>query len=279
MDKKIKSLIIVLFFVFICTGCANANVTRAIRHSGFSLSNAEFVCPTLYPESSGTGSFDKIRFFTSTYAITTDGTIYSLSIGQLYSNGTNCKKLDFSPRVLAVFDDKIIKADDKKIYNLASTNPDGSFVEITSKDSSYFIYQSLMSDDNVLKVYTVNQDKGYYYVLMRDGNVYNFTVSKAGNDIVAVTSTSIAYSKSNFGGEIIDFSYAGDSPATFVRTNDAFFRMMVQNKEECTAYADVSCQYKMAIDEGLTKYKDQILAFSGSFLVTAYGKEFTVSGV
>lgn len=279
MKKKIELVILVFLFVFVCTGCVNADTTRDIRHSGFSLSNVEFVCPTLYPESSVTGSFDKIRFFTSNYSITTDGTIYRLSIGQYYSNGTNCKKIDFSPRVLAVFDDKIVKTDDKKIYNITSTNPDGSFVEITPKDSSYYIYQSLMSDDNVLKVYTANQEKGYYYVLMRDGNVYNFAVSKSGNNVVAVTSTSIAYSKNNFGGEIIDFCYAGDSPVTFIRTNDAYFRMVVQNKEECTTYADVSCEYKMVLDEGLTKHNDKILGFSGSFLVTTYGKEFTVSSV
>ena len=279
MNRKFKFLILIVMFVFICTGCANADVTRAIRHSGFSLSNTEFVCPTLYPESSGSGNFDKIRFLTSTYAITTDGTIYKLSIGQYYSNDTNCKKADFTPRVLSVFDDKIVKTDDKKIYNLSSTNPDGSFVEVTSKDSNYYVYQALMSDNNVLKVYTVNQEKGYYYVLMRDGNIYNFVVSKNGNNVVGVSNTSIAYSKSNFGGDIIDFSYMGDSPSTFVRTNNAFFRMTVQNKEECTTYADVRCEYKMTMDEGLTKYKDQILAFSGSFLITTYGKEFTVSNI
>lgn len=273
--KKFKILLLFLLVVFVCTGCANADATRAIRHSGFSLSPAEFVCPTLYPESSITGSFDKIRFLTPTSVITTDGAIYRLSYGQYYSNNTNCKKMDFTPRILSVLDDRIVRTDDKKLYNLDSSNADGSLVEITTKESNYYVYQAIMSDNNVLKVYTVNQEKGLYYVLMRDGNIYNYVVTKINNETVAINSTSIAFNKNNFGGDIIDFKFAGDAPSTFIRTNNSIFRMKITNREECSTYADVKCEYKMSLDEGLTEYRDQILAFSGSFLITTYGKEFS----
>lgn len=274
--KRIKVLLLFLLVIFGCCGCANADSIRAIRHSGFSLSPVEFVCPTLYPESSSTGSFDKIRFLTPTSVITTDGAIYRLSFGQYYSNNTNCKKMDFGPRILSVLDDRIVRTDDKKLYNLDSSNADGSLVEITTRESNYYVYQAFMSDNNVLKAYTVNQEKGLYYVLMRDGNIYNYVVTKINNESAAVTSTSIAFNKSNFGGDIIDFKYAGDSPSTFIRTNESIFRMKITNREECSTYADVKCEYKMSLDEGLTEHRIDILAFSGSFLITTYGKEFSV---
>ena len=123
------------------------------------------------------------------------------------------------------------------------------------------------------QVKTVDASSGHYYVLKKDGNVYNFVVSKTHNS-AAVVSSPVVYSRSNYDGEIIDFSYAGKTSGTSVRTTSEIFRMIATNKEECSKYVDVACEYEMQLDEGLTEHQNKILGFSGTYLITTYGKQF-----
>ena len=53
--------------------------------------------------------------------------------------------------------------------------------------------------------------------------------------------------------------------------------MQVTNSEECYKYADVACKYEMLKDEKLTEEKDRIMAYSGSTLITNYGRVFNVN--
>ena len=56
--------------------------------------------------------------------------------------------------------------------------------------------------------------------------------------------------------------------------------MQITNKDECTEYADIACEYELKKDETLTKYYTEdpkILYFGPSILITTYGKEFTLS--
>jgi hypothetical protein len=52
---------------------------------------------------------------------------------------------------------------------------------------------------------------------------------------------------------------------------------MIENREECSKYADVSCTFKMKEDETFEKYKDNIFAFNGNYLLTNYKKMFTLA--
>ena len=54
--------------------------------------------------------------------------------------------------------------------------------------------------------------------------------------------------------------------------------MMATNREECSKYIDVTCTYEMSLDKGLTDHQNRILGFSGSYLITTYGKQFNVTG-
>lgn len=273
--KVSKVLLLSLFVSIICVGCSvvHADTTRDIRHSGFSLSSQEFECPVLLPDSD---DYEKTKFLSSTYSITTEGSIYLLSMGQKYSNELNCKKANFSPKVVAIFDSSVVKADDGKMYYLAATGEHASFSQVTEADSDYVIYNAILKDEEVVKAITVDQENGHYYVLKTDGNVYNFVVSK-NNGVASIVSSSIVYSKSNYGDNIIDFNYAGKSKSTFIKTSKQIFRMLASNEEECSKYVDVECQYEMTLDEGLTEHYDKILGFNGSFLLTTYGRQFNAA--
>lgn len=278
MIKRIKILGILIGVLFLCSGCdiVNSSTTRDIRHAGYSVSNADFECPTLFP--SKNDGYERIKFFSNIYAITTDGKFYTLSFGKKYQNNLNCKVPEqfLNKDIKAIMDNKVVKDANGKLYYIVASSDVAAYTEVPTTDKEYAVYKLLFDDPEVIKVMTVDANSGYYYALKNDGNVYNIVILK-NNNTVTKASSSIVYSKSAYGGNIIDFNYAGASPATYVRTETQFFRMAAQNKEECTKYADVACDYKIELDTNLSEHYDKILAYSGNFLITSYGKQFSAA--
>jgi len=274
--KKLFCLVVLGGFLLICSGC-QGNITRDIRHAGFSMGN-EFLCSKFYPQDKGDTNYSKIRYFTSSNLIDEDGKIYEISLGQNFSNDDNCREAETDIKVVAIYDDKIIKGSDQKYYYLTSSNNVPSYSLVPTTDNSYIIYDLLLKDNGVVKVVTANSSTGTYYVLKTDGNVYSYTISKKDyNSIPVVTSVSVVYDKNEYGANIIDFNYAGESLNTFIRTEDKVFRMKITNSKECQKYVDVSCIYKMSEDEIFTTYKDVIISFNGNTLLTNYKRMFTVA--
>ncbi|MBO5120323.1 MAG: hypothetical protein J6C28_01375 [Bacilli bacterium] len=275
MKKGLKVMGLLLLLAFICSGCdaMYASTTRDIRHSGFALSGAELKCDALLDDV----DYDKVRFLTGKHAIMESGSVYELSIGQKYSNEQNCMASPLTSSVVALFDENVVKTAEGKYYFIVRTGENAAYSAVPSTDSNYMIYDAILKDSEVLKVKTVDASTGHYYVLKKDGNVYNYVVAKSISSATVVSSP-VVYSRSNYDGEIIDFSYAGKTTGTSVRTNTKIYRMMATNREECSKYIDVACTYEMRLDEGLTEHQNRILGFSGSYLITTYGKQFNVTG-
>lgn len=273
MNKYIKFLVIAFFVTIFCSGC-NGDITRAIRHDGFTVGTTEFKCDALMDS----GSYETVRFFTSNGLITDTGRIYNISLSQKFSNNSNCSAADISVKAVAIFDNKVFKADDGRMYYLVSDNNAQAFSQVTTADNSYYLYDLLLRPEGTVKVMTADSTNGIYYVLKTDGNVYGYTVSSADrNSSPTIAGTVIVYSKDDFGGNIIDFNYLGDSAATYVRSENTVFRMVATNSSECTKYADVKCDYAMMEAEVFSKYGDSIFAYNGSTLITTYGKVFTAA--
>lgn len=275
MKKGFKVIGLLILIAFLCSGCdiKYAGATRDIRHSGFALSGAELVCDALLNDP----DYDKVKFLTGKHVITESGSVYELSISQKYSNDQNCMASPLTVKVTALMDENVIRGDDGKYYYLVQTNDTTAYSVIPNTDNNYVIYNLLLKDTDVIKVKTVDSSAGHYYVLKKDGNVYNYVVSKNQNSATIVSSP-VVYSRINYNGEIIDFSYAGKSTGTSVRTTSQIFRMVATNKEECSKYVDVTCEYEMRLDEGLTDNQNMILGFSGTYLITTYGKQFNATG-
>ena len=53
--------------------------------------------------------------------------------------------------------------------------------------------------------------------------------------------------------------------------------MKMKNGDECTKYADVVCEFELREDPMFEKYKDRIVAYNGSVLITDYKTIFTVA--
>ena len=274
-DNMKKKIIVLALIVMLCTAC-NGNVTRDIRHAGFSIGD-KFVCNGFFPEDKEDVSFNRIRYFTGSHLIDQTGKIYELSLGQKFQNKQNCKKADTTMIVKSIFDDKIVKAIDDKYYYLTAQNNVSAYSEIPETDNSYLIYDLLLKEPDVIKVTTANSSTGEYYILKTDGNIYGYTITKKDhNSPPQVTAISVVYNRNDYGSKIIDYNYAGNSLSTFIETEKDVYRMHITN-QECTKYADINCVFALKKDEMFNEYKERILAFNGSMLLTDYNQLFTLS--
>lgn len=263
------------FVLLLCCGC-EGDVTRAIRHAGFSLSGDEFVCNAFFNEE---GLTEDIRYLTGSHIITNYGRIYELSMGKNFSNGQNCKVAETEVKVKSLFDNNVFRADNGKIYRLVGDNENKAYSEIGYEHNDYQLYALLLGPVDVVKVVTVDSNNGIYYVLKSDGNVYGYSIYKGDrNQPPSIAGTNVVYNKADYGGDIIDFGYSGDSPATFVRTNDKVFHLIADNAEECQKYADIKCAYHMEEEPMFSEFGEYISAYNGSTIITNYKKVFTLGG-
>lgn len=271
-----KIIFLFLIMIVFCCSC-DGNVTRDIRHAGYTLNDGTFVCDDLVPKDKDDISYKKIKYYNDSYLITEDGEIYEVSTQLKFSNDQNCKKVNTSFKVDALFGD-IARGNDGNIYYLTTQNTASKYSAVPNTEDNYQLYQLLLSDKNNLKIQAVENNTGSYYILKSDGNVYNYIVSRTEDNKKYITvSSSIAYSKTEYEGNIIDFHYKKNDLTTFVKTNKGIFRLRASNKEQCEKYADVECIYKMQEDEAFINHREKILTFNGTTLITTYGKIFTVA--
>ena len=231
MKNNIVKILFLFVIIVLLTGC-DGNVTRDIRHAGYTLNSTTFTCSALMPKDKEDISYEKIKYYNNSYLITEDGEIYEVSIDLKYSNKENCKKAESPFLVDGIFGD-IARGKDGSIYPL---------------------YKLLLGDKNNLKIQTTDNNTGSYLVLKSDGNIYNYIVSRTqDNKDYVVVGSSLAYSKTEFGGNILDFSHQGNTPNTFIRTDKTVYRLRATN------------------------HREKILSFNGTTLITTYGKMFTVA--
>ena len=275
MKKLVISLIGIFMIIALCSGC-EADITRGIRHAGFNVTENRFVCSAFI--SSDNNYTNKIKYLGDSFAIDNDGIIYELSLNQVYSNQQNCRKSPLNTTVAAIMDERIIKGIDGKLYYLVANNGTEAYGEVTASDSAYQIYQLLFADTEVLKIMTINQNEGIYYVLKTDGNIYKYIILR--NDTQSpytIISREVIFSKETF-GNIIDFNYSNSSKATsYIRSDDYLYRWAINNLEECSKYADKECTYARYRDDALMEYEANIIGFNGNLLITDYGREFTAA--
>ena len=278
--KKIKIVLLLVICSLFLTACTG-DITRAIRKSGYSVSDADFKCPLLTPgkDKEEGKDYEKIKFLSNSYAISTNGNVYELSFGALYSNNMNCRK-STKVQAAAIMDNSVIRDKDGKYYYLKQEgNGSLPYQEVTRDDKNYQLYNMILKNPDVIKVSTVNANAYNYYILKTDGNIYNYIFEEVGerDKTLKFKSNSIIYAKSRFNNSpIIDFNYAGDSTSTYFRTEQEIYRNTITNGEQCNKYVDVPCTYELKKDEKLTEYQDHFLGYGGSIILTDYGKTFTL---
>lgn len=269
--RKIKLILVSLFIILCCTGCNNSEVNRDLRHAGFNISSDEFSCEALIPKSDK--EYEVIKYFGGDFAITTTGVIHELSFGQMFSNDQYCRKANTERKVVALYGNSVFKADDNKFYALKGTDKVAAYGEITpANDQNYAIYAFFFNDPAILKVQSSGNN--IYYVLKTDGNFYQYNMVVSNGNIY-LTSADVLYTAETYGSKIIDFNHEGlASTRTYIKTEDSFYRVSMVNKEKCTKYVDVQCEYDFGKDKDLSRHYKRIIAFDGGTIITDYLKIF-----
>ena len=277
MKKKFKVFILLFVVMFCCSGC-NGTITREIRHAGFALDSTEFQCEALMPANDEDLYYTKTKYLTGNLMITEDGKIYEVSLGQKFSNDQQCREADTKIVVEAIMDNNVVKSNNGKFYYLEESNDRKAYSEVSTTDKEYSLYKLLFDDANNVKIITVDNSVGSYYVLKNDGMVYNYVITRPENQgDYKISKSDVVYSKKDYDSNIIDFNFAGDSLSTFIRTENKVYRMRGTNSEECEKYADVKCKYDLKEDPIFETYKDKILVYNGHTIITTYGKMFSVN--
>ena len=275
--KKGYMMLLILFLCIFVSGC-DGDVTRNIRHDGFSV-DGEFSCDVVMPSDKKDTSYERIKYMTGSHMILEDGTIYELSLGQKYANGQNCKKAETDKKVVSIFDDKYFKSNDDKYYYFNSNGDIKAYTSMPNTDNSYILIDLLLKDATNLKVVTGNSSTGEYYALKNSGDIYKYVVIRNNQTRVeTIMGTALTFDKKDYGGnKIIDFNYAGNSLNTYIKTNSSLYRMRMSNSDKCSKFADVACEYSMEEDEMYLEYGNRIIFFNGSLLITDYGRKFSLA--
>lgn len=279
--KKSFLLLLIICVSLICTGC-NGNITRSIRQDGFVINERKFVCSTLVPEKKmfskeQKNTTEKIKFIDSGMVISENGNMYELSFNGVFSNNMNCKKVGSNIKVKSMIDNEVILGEDGRYYYLGASDNIIKYSEVPRTDPSLGVYKLILGDDNVIKAMSVNSNIKSYYVLKKNGNIYNYVLKQ--NDATKeyyVLTDNLAYRASDFDGNIVDFKYFGEANSTYFRTEKSIYRMLSTNLSECSKYVDVACKYELKKDEVLSNNMDRYLGYGGTVLITDYGKIFTV---
>ncbi len=276
MKKKFCFLSLIILFLVV--GC-NGDITRELRHGGFSI-GGDFKCSEFMPASDEDVYYTKIKYYTGSHLITEKGKLYEVSLERKFSNDSNCRVVDKDITVEGIFDNRIVRSNDGKLYTIISDRELAAYSEVGEAYQNYKLYKLLLGDPTNKKVVSVNSSTGEYLILKNDGNVYEYIVTRESNGQnpnYKVLGSKIIYNKNDYNGNIIDFGYAGDNLGTFILNDTKLYRMRIKNNEDCSKYADVACQYEMQEDPVYETYKDKIIVYNGATLITTYGKMFSVA--
>ncbi|MBQ6539076.1 MAG: hypothetical protein IJL76_02230 [Bacilli bacterium] len=285
MKNKIRLISSLLIVCLLITGC-NGTITRDIRRDGYTVQSNKFTCSFFINKSKEENTTEKVKFLTANYIISETGNIYEINISGLYSNDMNCRKPGMSAYsntpiinvpVVAILDQSIVKGSDGWFYYLDTNDAAARYTRVTSADKEYSLYKLLLAEADVVKVVTVNSNINSYWVLKKDGAIYNYILKKEDNTDKYVLTNKDAQPviSRNLYGSIIDFNYEGDSLGTYYRTQDKIITRKITNSKKCNKYVDIPCNYAEKSDAVLNEYKDRIIAFNGNTIITDYGRVFT----
>ena len=93
MKKKICYFVVIFLMVFLATGCKNGEITRGIRHAGFTVSETEFTCSEFLPKDEEDTTYAKIWYYNGSQIITESGIIYDVSLDMPFANAYNLRRI------------------------------------------------------------------------------------------------------------------------------------------------------------------------------------------
>ena len=310
MSKKFILIMVIFLSLLVITGCgkkkeveikSNNKSTKVDEQKTI----GEYEFETTFKCDALSKNIKYFNYGNDNWFVTDDNEIYIFSLYQLYSNDTNCKKINDK------FDDIIFNDTD---YNWNSTQ--GKYIgetiyyneelEKVSVDTKNYLIVRDSLNRGMYKIINADLEaiKNSNYTRYRkvnectafgtknDNNIYIFNLNPTFNyeilDKSTISNEEVIYSVPK-DEKILDFYYSShafakdcygglnvddieeDMGKKYIITDKAYYRPLLKD-ESCLKYQDVDCEYTWQKDEELTKIKDEILFRDESIIITKSGR-------
>ncbi|MBE6158437.1 MAG: hypothetical protein E7159_01270 [Firmicutes bacterium] len=310
MNKKIVLIILFFLSLLVITGCGTEKQEeKKVINESTEVDELKTIGEYEYETTFKCDALSKnIRYFNygnSNWFVTDDNEVYVFSLYQLFSNGTNCKKINDK------FDDIIfndteynwnstkgkyigetvyyneeleqVSVDTQNYLIVRDSLSRGMYKEIIAdlaaiKDSDYTRYRKVngctafgTKNDNNIYIFNLNPTLNYETleksIISNEEVIYSVPKDET---ILDFYYSSKAYAKGCYGGSSID-NIEEDIGKKFIITDKAYYRPLLKD-ESCLKYQDVECEYTWKKDEELSKIKDNILYRDESIIITKSGR-------
>lgn len=220
---------------------------------------------------------NKIMGLFYNYVIFENGEIYSLlRDDKLYTNNTQCKKIDLSFKIKKVIDSYIVDENNKSYKFETNYNNDNEF-ELMEIDYIHPVIKKMIADDRIRicsNYYYKNEQK--YFVLKDDGNIYeqkyDIKYNDDGTEMALLINENVILSNEIY-GNIEYFILNDDGEISLINSSNGLY-ILSEIGDNCEKYQDAKCDKKLVLSEVYKKYVNDI-KYIGSFSLTKENVIFT----
>ena len=326
MKDKLKKLIIPIIFLITLISIISIAINKDIlnidkneqeSNNRVDLIKVDKIAEYKYDYTIKCEAFEKeikyFKYYNDTHEgwiVNTDNSVYKFNSYNLYSNDTNCIKVDdhFSEikQIVRDFEDGTTTYYNED-YKKVGVRDDGTWIEdfkyMTADRIESTLKQrkslwSYLTENGYKKIQTtpetlaIKGDNTIYGILLTN---FNFTGSgepESPYRFYIYNETPILTLDSD--ETIIDFYYTpnirmwlhgngeghynetkieNEKPNNFILTDKSYYRYKLVD-DRCLKYIDIECAYELVKDEELTKYKDDILYRDEFMMIISNGRVF-----
>ena len=197
--------------------------------------------------------------------ITNDGQLYKLSIEKVFSNETNCIKVDTNIKFARFINGSLVSADDSLYYY----NNDGQVVKaIYGNESLVDIHKKIFNKYKDIYYFGYDSNRGDGIYIRQDGNkIIRIFVS----DIMLNTKF-----KEELFGEIPEEETILGIYNNTIKTNIAYYVYGVTNQTECDRYEDVKCNYGIVKNDLASDIYDKLKYYQNGSSSIHYLDSFAI---
>jgi len=265
MKKNIFNYLSVLFILIAFTGCASNEVKiendNSNQHQKSTLKEKyeyhSFICDEITGSETYAFDYENLYFNGSVYEVILNG-------DGIYSNNQHCKKIEgisYDTYVLRMSaQGKIMLINDKNIFYVSNNK---------IYNNNYTQINVIALDKDVVSIW--NYDDNIYYVLKKDGNVYEYLLKgNINSGYKIVSSEKIIYSSNDY-GKIKYFyytsSYDKNIENIIIYSEKGLYTQVEIITDECTKYKDIQCEKGIVLNEEFQVHRDEILYFDVNMII------------
>lgn len=275
--KKMYLFLIFLFSLLLISGCSPKRKTEKIENrkklnfSEWAIENLKYEnkikkinCPEITENSFMSGS-DSIFI--------TGNNIYRYNVNKLFSNDKNCKligKID-KTNPIAVSRENAVDETGTFYNDFWQKQKDENYDGNYQKDTLHYGWKEYMKKFNINKklisaednLYRKSHVPSYEIITYTNGELFLYNIEH---------SYDVEYKTYKVNTDSLNDEKIIKLYGSIIKTNKAFYTLSsnVINKEKCSKYADIKCDYEYNLkkDEILTKYYNEILNITNQYFIT-----------